>query len=61
MQFELFVSDRDYNIFYSWHPKLEAVKIIVERDEQVISNIRQRIKEAKEEIELINKTIKIKQ
>jgi len=50
MQFELFVSGRDYNIFNSYHPYLPAVDIRVERDEVMIAEIARRLDEAKEEV-----------
>lgn len=50
MQFELFVSGREYNIFYSYHPSLPPVEIKVERDEEMIKQIRARVKEAIEEV-----------
>jgi len=52
MQFELFVTGRQSNIFYSWHPVLRAVKIELIRDEQMISMIEQRLKEAIEEVKV---------
>jgi hypothetical protein len=57
MQFELFITGRDYNVFTSFHPKLRALDIIVNRDEVIIAEIKQRlneaIKEVKEEIKRI--------
>ena len=50
MQFELFVSGRDYNIFNSYHPYLPAVDIRIERDEVMIAEIARRLDEAKEEV-----------
>ena len=50
MQFELFVSGREYNIFYSYHPYLPAVEIRVERDEVMIAEIERRLDEAKAEV-----------
>jgi predicted phage-related endonuclease len=59
MQFELFVSEREYNIFYSYHPYLPAVEIRIERDEQMINEIQNRLEKAKAEvmaeIEFLNK------
>ena len=51
MQFELFVSEREYNIFNSYHPYLPAVDIRVERDEVMIAEIARRLDEAKAEVE----------
>jgi hypothetical protein len=50
MQFELFVSGRDFNVFYSYHPSLPPVEIILNRDEKIISEIQQRLEEAKTEV-----------
>lgn len=58
MQFELYVTGRKFNVFNSYHPHLPALDIILERDEQVIFEIENRIKEAKleitKEIEFLN-------
>jgi len=50
MQFELFVSEREYNIFTSYHPKLAAIDIIITRDEDMLRAIEYRLIEAKEEV-----------
>jgi hypothetical protein len=50
MQFELFVTGREYNIFNSYHPYLPPVDIIVERDEAMIREIDQRLSEAIAEV-----------
>jgi len=50
MQFELFVSGREYNIFYSYHPYLPPVEIRVNRDEQMIYEIQNRLEQAKAEV-----------
>jgi hypothetical protein len=50
MQFELFVSGREFNVFNSFHPSLPAVDIILQRDEVMIAEIKQRLSEAKEEV-----------
>jgi predicted phage-related endonuclease len=39
MQFELMVTEREYNIFYSFHPDLPTVEIKLERDEKLIQEI----------------------
>ena len=58
MQFELFVTGREYNIFYSYHPYLPPVEIRVNRDEAMIAEIERRLNEAKievtKEIEFLN-------
>jgi hypothetical protein len=50
MQFELYVSGREYNVFNSYHPHLPPVDIIVNRDEVLICEIDKRLLEAKEEV-----------
>jgi hypothetical protein len=50
MQFELFVSGREYNVFNSYHPSLPPLDIIVLRDEEIISEIKTRLEEAKKEV-----------
>jgi len=50
MQFELFVSGRNYNIFNSYHPFLAPIDLKILRDEIMMAEISVRIKEAKEEI-----------
>lgn len=52
MQFELFITGRKYNVFYSYHPNLKPIKIVVERDEETIKNIELRLKEAIKDVEL---------
>jgi len=51
MQFELFISDRKFNVFTSFHPNLPAIDITVDRDEILISEIKMRLAEAKIEVE----------
>jgi len=50
MQFELFVSGREFNVFNSYHPHLPALDLTVIRDNDMIDAISERIKEAKREI-----------
>jgi len=50
MQFELYVSGREYNVFNSYHPSLPPIDIIVYRDEIMIKEIEKRLSEAKEEV-----------
>lgn len=50
MQFELFVTGREYNIFYSYHPYLPPVEIQINRDEIMIAEIERRLNEAKNEV-----------
>lgn len=50
MQFELYVTGRDYNVFTSFHPKLRALDIILKRDETLISEIKTRLEEAIQEV-----------
>lgn len=57
MQFELFVTGREYNIFTSFHPKLKALDIEVPKDNEIQELTHSRIEEAKldvlKEIQLI--------
>lgn len=57
MQFELMVTGREENIFYSFHPALPAVRISVARDEELIKEIQERLQTAinqvKQKIEMI--------
>lgn len=50
MQFELFVTDRKYNVFTSYHPKLKPLDITIERDKIMIEQIINRLGEAKIEV-----------
>jgi len=50
LQFELFVTGRDGNIFTSYHPNLKALDILVERDKDIINEIETRLYEAKKEV-----------
>jgi hypothetical protein len=52
MQFEMFVPEREYNIFYSFHPKLKEIHLKIERDEVLIKQIEMAIIEATEYIDL---------
>lgn len=58
IQFELFVSDREYCVFNSFHPSLPAFDKIIYRDEEMISNIGMRLEEGK--IEVLNQINQIK-
>jgi len=51
LQFELHCTGREYNVFNSYHPKLKAIDIIVERDEVLIAEIEQRLNEAQQEVQ----------
>jgi hypothetical protein len=50
MQFELFVSGRDFNVFYSYHPFLKPLEVIIERDDEMIAEIGKRLIEAKKDV-----------
>jgi len=50
MQFELFVTQRESNIFTSFHPKLKRIDYVLKRDEKMISFIETRLSEAKKEV-----------
>ena len=58
LQFELFATQRDYNIFTSFHPKLKPLDITVKRDTSIIQLIEDRLGEAK--IEVKNEIERIK-
>lgn len=59
MQFELFVcNDREYNIFYSYHPKLPEIQLRIERDEAMIKEFKSKIEIAK--IEILQRIEKLK-
>jgi len=49
-QFELLVTDADIVIFTSYHPMLPAIDAIIERNDNVIANIAERLQEAIEEV-----------
>jgi len=50
MQFELFVSGRKYNVFYSYHPFLSPFEQVIERDDQMINDIQEALKKAKNDV-----------
>jgi len=50
MQFELYVTERKVNIFYSYHKNLNPVEILLPRDEDLIEKIEQRLDTAKKEV-----------
>lgn len=56
-QYEIFVSDRDYNVFTSYHPHLPPIDLIITKDEEVISQIQNRLIEIKQEVESEIKTL----
>ena len=58
MQFELLVTERDYNIFYSFHPSLPDLEIRVERDEKMITDIKEKLTIVINEVEEKIKTIR---
>jgi hypothetical protein len=51
MQFELMVTERKYNIFYSVHPKLSEIKIKLYRDESLIKEIQDKLAIAINEVQ----------
>ena len=51
-QMELFVTEREYNVFYSFHPMLKEVMLKLERDETLIKQIDLAIKEATKYIDI---------
>jgi hypothetical protein len=50
-QFELFVTGRKQAAWTSYHPKLSAIDLVLERDLVMIAEIEQRLIEAKREVE----------
>jgi len=59
MQFELSIcSDREYNIFYSYHPKLPAIELKILPDIEMHDLIARKTEEAKKHIELLNNELK---
>lgn len=58
MQFELFVSGREYNVFNSFHPYLPPFDKIIKRDEKMIHEIQVRLSEARKEVETEIKYLK---
>lgn len=48
--YELYVTQRRYNVFYSFHPNLKSVDLTIERDEPLIKEIETRISELKAEV-----------
>ena len=53
MQFELRVCKREWNDFYSYHPKLKPVLIKVQRDEEIIQQIKDKLEIAKQQVNQI--------
>jgi hypothetical protein len=58
MQFELWVCEREKNIFYSYHPHLPSVMLLATRDEKMIKEIETRLQIAIEDVEKQIKQIK---
>lgn len=57
-QYELYVSDRDINIWTSFHPYLPPIDLSIIRDEVLISEIKKRLSEIKTEV--LNEVNKLK-
>ncbi len=56
MQFELFITGREWNIFYSYHPSLPPINQKLYRDEKMISEIKTKLEIAIEQVNnIINK------
>ena len=57
LQFEMFITGREYNVFTSYHPNLKPIDIVVERDnilQEVIEiRLNEAIQEVKYEIDII--------
>ena len=45
-QFEMFVTCRNYNVFYSYHPGLKPFMVKIERDETIIEQIKKKLQES---------------
>lgn len=58
LQFELFVTKRDINVFTSFHPNLKVIDIEVDRDVIMIQQIENRLLEA--ELEVLKEIERIK-
>ena len=50
MQFELFATGLECDIFHSYHPRLPDFEKTIERDEKMIKEIAERLEEAKYEV-----------
>jgi len=48
--FELFVTGREYDIFYSYHPHLKEINLRITRDSELIEKIKTRVKEMRAEV-----------
>ena len=58
MQFELNIcKDREYNIFYSYHPKLKPIELRIEIDGDVQAHINDKIEVAKNQIDALTKEV----
>lgn len=53
IQFQLFVSERKWIDWFSWHPKLDSVLVTVQRDEEKIKEIKEALSKAIKEVENI--------
>lgn len=51
VHFQMYVAEREWNDFFSFHPDLKPLKIRVYRDETVITEIKNKIAESKIKIE----------
>lgn len=49
-QYELFITDREYNIWTSYHPKLMPIDLIQVRDDELIEQFKIRLDELKKEV-----------
>jgi len=56
MQYEMMVTEREYNIFFSYHPNLRPFMKKIYRDESMINEIKEKLKVS---IELVKKRIEI--
>jgi len=49
-QYELMITERKYNIFFSYHPKLKPFIFKIQRDENLIKNIEIKLKHAIQDV-----------
>lgn len=57
-QMELYVTDRKYNVWTSFHPHLPPIDLRLERDEILIEEIKSKIEQIKQQVEIEILTIK---
>ena len=58
MQSEMLFAEREYNIYFAYHPKLKPIHIVLKRDENIITSIKAEIETAEKEVK--RRLLKIK-